>query len=130
MEAPEPTGKCILIIEDNPLNMKLFSAMIAAQGYRVLHAADGPAGLAAARQEQPDLIIMDVSLPGLSGIEVTRLLKENEETRDIPIIIATAFGMRDEIRTCGCDAFMAKPIAVAELLRLIESLLARSPARI
>ena len=128
MEGPEAAGKCVLIVEDNPLNLKLFSAMIEAQGYGVLSASDGPRGLEMARQERPDLIIMDVNLPGMSGIELTHVLKDGDDTRDIPIIVTTAFGMRDDIRACGCDAFMAKPIGVADFLGLIDSLLAR-PAR-
>src|SRR5436189_2502961 len=81
----------VLIIEDNPLNMKLFSAMVGAQGYGVLEAGDGLRGLDLAHQEHPDLIIMDVDLPGISGLEATRLLKADAETRDIPIIITTAY---------------------------------------
>ena len=127
MAAPDIAGKCILIVEDNPLNMKLFSAMIAAQGYAVLQAADGARGLDLAYQEHPDLIIMDVNLPGISGLEVTQILKQDPVTRDIPIIVTTAYQYDDEIRASGCDGFMSKPISVADFVELIDSLVAQAP---
>jgi two-component system cell cycle response regulator DivK len=127
MASPDTAGKCILIVEDNPLNMKLFSAMVAAQGYAVLQAGDGLRGLDQARQEHPDLIIMDVDLPGMSGIEATRLLKRDPATRDIPIVITTAYEYDDEIRASGCDGYMSKPISVANFVELIDSLIARDP---
>lgn len=129
METPETAGKCVLIVEDNPLNMKLFSAMVAAQGFGVLQATDGPRGLDLAHREHPDLMIVDVNLPGMSGLEVTHTLKADDDTRDIAIIVTTAYGMqRDDeaIRTSGCDGFMAKPITVTEFVELIGSLMARS----
>src|SRR5258708_33503025 len=114
------------IVEDNALNMKLFSAMVAAQGCQVLQAMDGPRGLDLAYQEHPDLIIMDVQLPGMSGLEITHLLKADAETRDIPIIITTAYQYDGEVRASGCDGYMAKPIAISEFLELVESLIVRS----
>jgi len=127
MASPNRSGKCILIVEDNRLNMKLFSAMVAAQGYGVLQADDGLRGLDLARQEHPDLIIMDVDLPGISGLEATRLLKAAADTRDIPIIITTAYEYDDEMRASGCDGYMSKPIGVADFVELIDSLMARNP---
>ena len=127
MASPNSSGKCILIVEDNPLNMKLFSAMVAAQGYGVLQAGDGLRGVDLARQEHPDLIVMDVDLPGISGLQATRLLKAAAETRDIPIIITTAYEYDDEIRASGCDSYMSKPISVADFVELIDSLMARDP---
>jgi len=122
----------VLIVEDNPLNMKLFSAMIAAQGHDVLQAADGSIGIELAHRQHPDLIIMDVQLPGnLSGIDATVSLKADDQTRDIPIIATTAFARQfdeTQIRASGCDGYMAKPIAISEFLDLVESLLARSAA--
>lgn len=118
-------GKCVLIVEDNPLNMKLFSAMVAAQGCHVLQAEDGPRGCELAYQEHPDLIIMDVQLPGLSGLDVTHALKADPATRDIPIIVTTAHGYLDEIRASECDAYMAKPIAISQFMELVESLIVR-----
>jgi two-component system, cell cycle response regulator DivK len=123
----DTSGKCILIVEDNPLNMKLFSAMVAAQGYGVLQAGDGLAGVELAQQGHPDLIIMDIDLPGISGLEATRLLKADPATRDIPIIITTAYQYDDEIRASGCDGFMAKPITVTEFVGLIDSLMTAVP---
>lgn len=106
--------------------MKLFSAMIASQGYDVLQASDGLGGLDLARQRHPDLIIMDVQLPGMSGLDVTRSLKADENTRDILIIATTAYALRGDeetIRASGCDGYMAKPIAVSELLDLVDTLM-------
>ena len=126
MGSPEFSGKSVLIVEDNALNAKLFAAVISALGLGVLQAEDGEAGFALAHEEQPDLIIMDVSLPGVSGLEVTRALKDDVATHDIPIIVTTAHAMSGEdaaIRASGCDGFMAKPIAVAELIAMVEQFL-------
>jgi two-component system cell cycle response regulator DivK len=134
MSAPQPaaaTRKRVLIVEDNPLNMKLFSAMIAAQGYEVLQAMDGRLGLEIAQQQHPDLIIMDIQLPGLSGLQVTEAIKAHETTRDIAIIATTAFALRgdeEKIMASGCNAYMAKPIAISQFLELVESFLA--PAQV
>jgi two-component system cell cycle response regulator DivK len=122
-------GKWVLIIEDNSLNMKLFSAIVAAQGHHVLPAPDGSQGLHLAHQQHPDLIIIDVQLPDMSGLDLTRSLKADDDTRDIPIIVTTAHGLSDsdeETRASGCDGFMAKPIVIAEFLKLIELFVARS----
>ena len=127
MASPDTSGKSILIVEDNPLNMKLFSAMAAAQGYGVLQAVDGLAGVEMAQRDHPDLIIMDVDLPGISGLEATRLLKADPATRDIPIIVTTAYEYDDEIRASGCDGYMSKPISVTDFVALIDSLMAENP---
>jgi two-component system cell cycle response regulator DivK len=127
---PASDRKCVLIVEDNPLNMKLFSAMIASQGYDVLQAADGHQGLAMAQQHRPDLVIMDVQLPGMSGLEVAQTLKADDNTRGIRIIATTAYALSDDeqkIIENGCDAYMAKPIAITEFLELIDSLMTRLP---
>jgi two-component system cell cycle response regulator DivK len=126
---PHTARKRVLIVEDNPLNMKLFSAMIAAQGYDVLQASDGVLGLDLAHRQHPDLIIMDIQLPGMSGLEVTRNLKAEDDTRDIPVIATTAYAQVDDaeqILASGCDGYMAKPIAISEFLALIESFILRS----
>src|SRR6266487_6947987 len=122
-------GKWVLIIEDNPLNMKLFSAIIAAQGYHVLPATNGSQGLDLAHKQHPDLIVVDVQLPDISGLDLTRNLKADKDTRDIPIIVTTAHGLSgdaEEIQASGCDGFMAKPIAIAEFLKLVELFVTRS----
>ena len=121
---PATHRKCVLIVEDNPLNMKLFSAMIRAQGYDVLQAVTGSHGLDLAQRVHPDLIIMDIQLPGMSGLEITHTLKADEATRDIPIIATTAFALRgdkEKILASGCDEFMAKPIAITQFLELVEA---------
>jgi len=127
---PASRRRCVLIVEDNALNMKLFSAMIASQGYDVLQAGNGRGALEIARQQHPDLIIMDLQLPDMSGLDVTRSLKAGEDTRDIAIIATTAYALRgdeEKIRASGCDGYMAKPIAVSEFLGLIDSLITRPP---
>jgi len=127
---PAHVRKCVLIVEDNPLNMKLFSAMIAAQGHDVLQASNGSHGLDLAQRQHPDLIIMDIQLPGMSGLEVTHNLKTDEATRDIPIIATTAFALRgdeEKILASGCDAYMAKPIAISQFLELIETFMLKAP---
>ena len=137
MEISEPSSVlpasargCVLIVEDNPLNMKLFSAMVGSQGYDVLQAGDGRAALDLARRHHPNLIIMDLQLPDMSGLDVTRMLKADDDTRDIAIIATTAYALRgdeEKIRASGCDGYMAKPIAVSNLLDLIDALITRSP---
>jgi two-component system, cell cycle response regulator DivK len=129
-DAPSAGRKCVLIVEDNPLNMKLFSAMIAAQGYEVLQASDGSQGLDLAQRKHPDLIIMDIQLPSMSGLEVTQNLKSDNATRDIPIIATTAFALRGDeevILASGCDGYMAKPIAISQFLELIETFMLKAP---
>lgn len=126
---PAAARKCVLIVEDNPLNMKLFSAMISAEGYEVLQAEDGPGALDAARRRHPDLIIMDIQLPGISGLEVTQILKADGNTSDIAIVATTAYAQRgdeERIRASGCDGYMAKPIAISAFLDLVKSLMTRA----
>ena len=128
-DVPDGAGKHILVVEDNPLNMKLFSAMIAAQGHRVLQATDGWQALDLVQRRRPELIVMDIELPGLSGLDVARSLKEDDATRDIPILLTTAYAYDEDsepVRASGCDAFMKKPIAISAFLRLIEICLLRS----
>jgi two-component system cell cycle response regulator DivK len=136
MAVPEPSPipararKCILIVEDNLLNMKLFSAMVESQGYDVLQAGDGRTALDLARRQHPDLIIMDLQLPDMSGLDVMRSLKADRDTTDIAIIATTAYAGQDDeakIRASGCDGYMAKPISVSDLLDLIETLITPYP---
>jgi two-component system cell cycle response regulator DivK len=121
---PASERRCVLVVEDNPLNMKLFCAMIGAQGYEVLQAGNGSAALAVAHRRHPDLIIMDLQLPDMSGLDVTHELKAADDTHEIPIIATTAYASAGDeavIRASGCDGYMAKPIAISEFLALIES---------
>ena len=107
---PERAERRVLIVEDNPLNMKLFAAMLTAEGYRVLEAPDGPSGLDLAHRRHPDLIVLDVKLPGMSGLEVAQSLKAAPDTADIPILATSAFTAPEDIervRAAGCDGFMA-----------------------
>jgi two-component system cell cycle response regulator DivK len=126
MEASEPTrrdAKRILIVEDNELNMKLLNDVLEAYGYEVIQAREGRTALPLARQHQPDLILMDIQLPDISGLEAVRQLKEDEATRAIPIIAVTAFAMAgDERKTLesGCDAYVAKPIMLRPFLETVE----------
>jgi|SRR5579863_1442620 len=128
---PASARRRVLIVEDNPLNMKLFAAMIASQGYEVLEAIDGLGGLDLAHRQHPDLIIMDIQLPGMSGLDVTHSLKADADTRDIPVIATTAYALRgdeERIRESGCDGYMAKPIAISEFLDLVRSFMTGSRA--
>ena len=128
----KPKQKCVLIVEDNHLDTALFSALIESQGHQVLKAGNATDGLALARENTPDLIIMDVRLPDMSGFEATRTLKSEDAMREIPIIVTSAYGPyadKAELRECGCDAYMATPIEIAGFIDLIHSFLSRSATR-
>ena len=116
------TGKTVLIVEDNELNMKLFNDLLEAQGYRTLQTRNGTEAITLARRHHPDLILMDIQLPEISGLEVTKWIKEDDELRGIPVIAVTAFAMKgddEKIRSGGCEAYMAKPISVARFLETV-----------
>lgn len=118
--------KTVLIVEDNELNMKLFHDLLEAQGYRVLQTREGLEALTLAREHRPDLILMDIQLPEISGLEVTKWLKEDDTLAHIPVVAVTAFAMKgdeERIREGGCEAYVAKPIAVAPFLETIRRLL-------
>jgi two-component system cell cycle response regulator DivK len=115
--------KTVLIVEDNELNMKLFHDLLDAQGYAVLQTREGLQALALTRQHRPDLILMDIQLPEISGLEVTKWLKEDEALAHIPVVAVTAFAMKgdeERIREGGCEAYLAKPISVAPFLETIR----------
>ena len=119
----------ILVVEDNPTNMKLAVMLLAKVGHSVISAADAEVGLALARSERPDLILMDIQLPGMDGLAATALLKADEATRGIPVIALTALAMKgdeERIRAAGCDGYVAKPLAYKEFLAVIEAQLATS----
>lgn len=119
-------AKTILIVEDNDLNMKLFHDLLEAHGYNTLQTKDGMEALKIAREQRPDLILMDIQLPEVSGLEVTKWIKEDDELRSIPVVAVTAFAMKgdeEKIRQGGCEAYIAKPISVAQFLETVESLL-------
>jgi two-component system, cell cycle response regulator DivK len=118
--------KTVLIVEDNELNMKLFHDLLEAHGYDTLQTKDGMEALKIARAHRPDLILMDIQLPEVSGLEVTKWIKEDDELRSIPIIAVTAFAMKgdeEKIREGGCEAYIAKPISVAHFLETVERFL-------
>jgi two-component system cell cycle response regulator DivK len=119
-------AKRVLIVEDNELNMKLFNDLLEAHGYYTLQTKDGVEALRMARAHRPDLILMDIQLPEVSGLEVTKWLKEDDELRSIPIIAVTAFAMKGDeqkIRDGGCEAYIAKPISVASFMSTVERFL-------
>jgi two-component system, cell cycle response regulator DivK len=117
----------VLIVEDNPANMTLAVFLLQSAGHKVLKALDAEAGLALAREESPDLILMDIQLPGMDGLEATALLKSSELTAKIPVIALTALAMKgdeERIRAAGCDGYIAKPMRYQEFLAAIEERLA------
>jgi two-component system cell cycle response regulator DivK len=119
----------VLIVEDNPTNMTLAVFLLHSAGHTVLSATDAEAGLTLARDEQPNLILMDIQLPGMDGLEATALLKGAETTRAIPVIALTALAMKgdeERIRAAGCDGYIAKPMRYREFLAAIAAQLART----
>src|SRR5438094_10126673 len=118
--------KRVLIVEDNELNMKLFNDLLEAHGYFTLQTKDGMDALRIARLHHPDLILMDIQLPEVSGLEVIKWLKEDDSLAAIPVIAVTAFAMKgdeEKIRNGGCEAYIAKPISVASFMRTVERFL-------
>lgn len=119
----------ILIIEDNELNLKLFRDLLEAHGFEIFYTRDGRQAMNMAREITPDLILMDIQLPEISGLDITQRLKSDEELKRIPVIAVTAFAMKDDeqkILDAGCDAYIAKPISIEPFLKKIHTFL--SPA--
>jgi two-component system, cell cycle response regulator DivK len=120
---PRTAQRSVLIVEDNELNMKLFHDLLAAHGYRTIQTRNGFDALELARTHRPDLILMDIQLPEVSGLEVTKWIKEDDELRMIPIIAVTAFAMKgdeERIRSGGCEAYISKPISVLSFLETVR----------
>jgi CheY-like chemotaxis protein len=118
----------ILIVEDNEMNRDMLSRRLIRRGYQIVMATDGEQGIAAAKAECPDLILMDMSLPVIDGWEATRRLKAEPETRGIPVIGLTAHAMagdREKVIESGCDDYDTKPVELPRLLQKIEGLIAR-----
>ena len=118
--------KLVMIVEDNALNLKLFRDLLEAHGYATLHTSDGFQVMDLVRKNHPDLILMDIQLPEVSGIEITGWLKADEELRSIPVIAVTAFAMRgdeEKIRAGGCDDYLSKPIAVHQFIATVKKYL-------
>ncbi|MDJ0947815.1 MAG: response regulator [Alphaproteobacteria bacterium] len=119
-------SKTVLIVEDNELNMKLFHDLLESQGYETLQTRDGIEALKLARENKPDLILMDIQLPEVSGLEVAKWIKEDDALKSIPIIAVTAFAMKgdeEKIRQGGCEAYLSKPISVARFLETVQKFL-------
>jgi two-component system cell cycle response regulator DivK len=116
--------KTVLIVEDNELNMKLFNDLLEAHGYKTLKTSSGVDAVELAREHRPDLILMDIQLPEVSGEDVTQWIKSDDELRHIPIIAITAFAMKgdeERIRARGCEAYLSKPISVAKFVETVRS---------
>ena len=113
----------VLIVEDNELNMKLFHDLLDAHGYGTLQSRSGTEAMLLARQHRPQLILMDIQLPEVSGLDVTKWLKDDDELREIPVVAVTAFAMKgdeDRIRSGGCEAYISKPISVVSFLDTVR----------
>ena len=114
----------VLIVEDNPANMTLATFLVQTAGHTVISATDAEAGLALARAEQPDLILMDIQLPGMDGLEAARQLKRDDATHAIPVIALTALAMKgdeERIRAAGCDGYISKPLAYRDLFAILSA---------
>lgn len=119
-------AKKVMIVEDNELNMKLFRDLIEASGYETIQTRNGLEALDLARSGRPDLILMDIQLPEVSGLEVTKWLKQDDDLHTIPVIAVTAFAMKgdeERIRQGGCEAYISKPISVPKFIETIKSYL-------
>lgn len=116
--------KKVMIVEDNELNMKLFHDLLHSQGYETVEINNGLLALDLAREHQPDLILMDIQLPEVSGLDVTKWLKEDDDLKHIPVIAVTAFAMKgdeERIRNGGCEAYISKPISISTFLETVRS---------
>ena len=115
-------SKTILIVEDNELNMKLFNDLLQAHGYSTLQTKDGTEAVALTEKHHPDLILMDIQLPKISGLEITKMIKEKDDLQHIPAIAVTAFAMKgdeERIRQGGCDGYISKPFSPSKFLETI-----------
>jgi two-component system cell cycle response regulator DivK len=123
-------SKTVMVVEDNELNMRLFNDLLEAQGYKVVKTSRGLEAIDLARTHKPDLVLMDIQLPEVSGLEVIRWMKEDDGLSHIPIIAVTAFAMKgdeERIRAGGCEAYLSKPISVAKFLETVRRFLSDNP---
>jgi two-component system cell cycle response regulator DivK len=121
-----PMPKSVLIVEDNELNMKLFNDLLEAHGYKTIQTRSGVEAVELTRTHRPDLILMDIQLPEVSGLEVIQWIKDDDQLRHIPIIAITAFAMKgdeEKIRQSGCEAYLSKPISVVKFLETVRNYL-------
>jgi two-component system, cell cycle response regulator DivK len=129
-QRPASEPKTVLVVEDNELNLKLFVDLLDYHGYRVVTSTFGRAAINLARQHRPDLILLDIQLPDITGMEVADQLKADENTRRIPLVAVTAFAMsgdRQRVLESGCDDYLAKPFNVREFLSLVERYTSPNP---
>lgn len=120
-------GKKVMIVEDNELNMKLFHDLLEAHGVETVQARDGKNVLALVREHKPDLILMDIQLPEVSGLDITKWLKDDDDLKSIPVIAVTAFAMKGDeqkIREGGCEDYISKPISVIKFIETVQKYLA------
>lgn len=120
------TGKTVLIVEDNELNMKLFHDLLEAHGIGTLETRNGKDVMDLAREHKPDLILMDIQLPEISGLDVTKMMKADDDLNFIPIIAVTAFAMKgdeEKIRESGCEDYISKPISVVDFIAIVQKYL-------
>jgi len=125
----DATARTILLVEDDALSLKLMKDVLEANGYAVMQATSGPDGLDTARRQAPDLIVIDIGLPGMDGVEVTQLLKADAGRAAIPVLAVSAYAMPSDearMREAGCDSFMTKPLRFAEFVIEVERLLAQA----
>jgi two-component system, cell cycle response regulator DivK len=125
---PDRTPRRVLVVEDDPDNLGMVVKVLTVEGYAILEARDGASAVAVARREHPDLIIMDLGMPGMDGWEASRRLKADPETADIPIIALTAFAMRgdeERARGAGCDGYLSKPCRPQTIRETVHRFLAR-----
>ena len=119
----------VLIVEDNELNMKLFDDLLSAHGYQTFKTRDGSHVLELAREHKPDLILMGIKLPEVSGLEVTQWLKAEKDLKHIPVVAVTAFAMKgdeEKIRQGGCEDYISKPISISDFMQVVQKYLDRS----
>lgn len=124
--------KKVLVVEDNELNMKLFCDLLTAFGYEPVQSRDGLKALEIARTHKPSLIIMDINLPAVSGLDLTRWIKDDEDLTHIPVMAVTAFAMRSDeerVRDAGCEAYMSKPIQMMPFLNQVQALTSKEVVR-
>ena len=127
----EQSPRKVLIVEDNALNMRLFCDLLDASGYETLQCVDGAKAVGLALEAQPDHIIMDIQLPEVSGLDITRWLKDDERTEKIPVLAVTAFAMRTDemlVREAGCEGYLSKPIQVRSFLKTVDELISKEIA--
>ena len=120
--------KSVLVVEDNELNMRLFCDLLAADGYQTFQCRDGSKAIEIARKVLPSLVVMDIQLPEVSGLDITRWMKDDEDLAHIPVLAVTAFAMRSDeqrVREAGCEGYLSKPIQIATFLKAVQSLISK-----